>query len=93
MTFDQAKALKEAGLQNYHHNLETARSFFPQICTTHDYEEDVQTVKNIKAAGLSACRLLAANSLMIGNYLTTAGRNPELDKEMIEDLGLDPKFA
>lgn len=47
--------LKEAGAITYHHNLETARSFFPNICTTHDYEEDVETVRNAKAAGLRVC--------------------------------------
>ncbi|MBI5445700.1 MAG: radical SAM protein, partial [Deltaproteobacteria bacterium] len=36
--------LQAAGLRGYHHNLETARSFFPEICSTHDYEEDVATV-------------------------------------------------
>ncbi|NJB68111.1 biotin synthase [Desulfobaculum xiamenense] len=48
-------ALKRAGLSGYHHNLETARSFFPAICTTHDYDEDVQTVRDAMAAGLYVC--------------------------------------
>jgi len=47
--------LKNAGLYRYHHNLETSRSFFPNICTTHDYEEDVETVRVAKGAGLSVC--------------------------------------
>jgi len=51
----KARALKNAGLCRYHHNLETARSFFPNICTTHDYEEDVETLHVAKAAGLSVC--------------------------------------
>lgn len=50
-----ATALKEAGVETYHHNLETARSFFPQICTTHDYEEDVATVRVAREAGLKVC--------------------------------------
>lgn len=50
-----AKALKEAGAGTYHHNLETARSFFPQICSTHDYEEDVATIKAAKKAGMKVC--------------------------------------
>lgn len=50
-----ASALAEAGCVTYHHNLETARSFFPHICTTHDYEEDVNTVRLAKAAGMKVC--------------------------------------
>lgn len=50
-----AKALAEAGCVTYHHNLETSRSFFPNICTTHDYEEDVQTIHLAKAAGMKVC--------------------------------------
>jgi len=50
-----ARALAAAGCITYHHNLETARSFFPHICTTHDYEEDVATVRLAKAAGLKVC--------------------------------------
>lgn len=48
-------ALKDAGLVTYHHNLETSRSFFPQICSTHDYEDDVATVRLAKQAGLRVC--------------------------------------
>ena len=170
----RAEALKAAGLYRYHHNLETARSFFDQVCTTHEYDEDVDTVRAAKEAGLSTCSggiigmgetmeqrielaltlkgldvdcipinilnprpgtplmhqkplspieilitiaifrfilpdkdlklcggkeanlrqllplgiVAGCNSLMTGDYLTTQGRSPELDKEMIEDLGL-----
>ncbi len=52
---ETANALAEAGCKTYHHNLETARSYFPQICTTHDYEDDVQTVRVAKAAGMEVC--------------------------------------
>jgi biotin synthase len=52
---ETAVALREAGMETYHHNLETARSFFPSVCTTHDYEEDVATVRAAKEAGLKVC--------------------------------------
>lgn len=170
-----AMTLKEAGAVTYHHNLETARSFFPQICTTHDYEEDVATVRAAKIARMKVCsggifglgetaaqriemaltlrelevdsvplnflnpiagtrlenasnitpqeclvtiaiyRLLlpdkmitvcggreknlrdlqswmffaGANGTMIGNYLTTTGRNTDDDWQMLRDLELD----
>lgn len=171
---ETALALKEAGAGTYHHNLETARSFFPAICTTHDYEDDVETVRVAKQAGLKVCcggifglgessaqrvelaltlrelavdsvplnflnpiagtRLAETNNLtpleclrtiaiyrlilperkisvcggrehnlrdlqswmflagasgtMIGNYLTTAGRTPQQDWQMLKDLEL-----
>ena len=47
--------LKNAGLERFHHNLETARSFFPKVCTTHSYDKRVQTVLDAKAAGLKVC--------------------------------------
>ena len=55
LTDELAVALAEAGCSTYHHNLETARSFFPNICTTHDYEEDVETVRVAKRAGMKVC--------------------------------------
>jgi len=170
-----AGRLRDAGAVTYHHNLETARSFFPSICTTHDYEDDVATVRNAKAAGMKVCcggvfgmgetveqrlelaftlremdvdsvpmnflnpvpgtplaeadyispleclktialyRLIlpdkritvcggreknlrelqswmflaGANGTMIGNYLTTSGRDEALDRKMLNDLELD----
>jgi biotin synthase len=169
------KILQDSGLKKYHHNLETSRSFFPRICSTHDYEEDVNTIRAAKELGLYVCcggifglgesredrvelaltlaeldvdsvpmnflnpipktplalspllpaleilktvaiyRLLlpqkdiiicggrmvtlrdthplvllaGANGLMTGNYLTTTGRDPALDRQMILDLGLE----
>jgi biotin synthase len=175
LTLDAARPLRDAGLFRYHHNLETSRSYFDHICSTHEYEEDIQTVRVAKEAGLSVCsggiiglgetieqrielaftlrdldvdsvpinilnpiagtplmntpqlapieilitlavfrfilpdkdiklcggkernlrQLLplgiaaGINSLMTGNYLTTTGRNTELDLEMIRDLGME----
>ena len=169
--------LKEAGLHSYHHNLETARSFFPKICTTHDYEDDVRTVRLAKRLGFYICSggvfglgetweqrvelaetlseldvdsipinflnprpstpleeaknltprecltiivlyrfmlpakdivicggrevnlrelqplifAAGANGMMMGNYLTTPGRDSRRDLNMLEDLGLRPR--
>jgi biotin synthase len=169
-----ARQLKESGITTYHHNLETARSHFDKICTTHDYDEDVATVQIAQSAGLKVCSggilglgesweqrvelaftlkeldvdsipinflnaipgtpmetrpllspmealkcialfrminpekditicggrertlrdyqswifLAGANGFMIGDYLTTKGRNTAMDIEMIKDMGL-----
>jgi len=142
LTPEKAQRLKEAGLNCYHHNLETARSFFAEVCTTHPYEEDVQTLRAAKEVGLELCSggifglgesdqrplppvellrsvavfrfllpdrdiricggrafglrelhplvlMAGANGLMIGNYLTTPGRDCRDDLQMIEDLQLE----
>jgi len=175
ITEETALALKEAGVETYHHNLETARSFFPNICTTHDYDDDVGTVRVAKRVGMRVCGggifglgesaahrvelaltlreldvdsipinflnpitgtrlegadfitpldclasiaifrfilpekrisvcggreknlrdlqswifLAGASGTMIGNYLTTTGRPPEQDWQMLKDLGLE----
>ena len=52
---DFFKDLKKAGLNAYHHNLETSESFFSNICSTHDYQDDVDTVKRAKDNGLYVC--------------------------------------
>lgn len=52
---EEALALKQAGLFRYHHNLETSRSYFHNICSTHEYEDDIETNKAAKRAGLSVC--------------------------------------
>ena len=174
MDYETALILKEAGMVTYHHNLETSRSFFPTICTTHDYDLDVETVRAAKRAGLKVCSggifglgesfgqrvemaltlrelevdsipvnfldpvegtalaradflspleclktiavyrfllperqikvcggrernlrelqswifMAGASGMMTGNYLTKAGRDPRVDRKLINDLGL-----
>ncbi len=51
----QLRTLKEAGLNRYHHNLETSKKFFPRICSTHTFDERVETLLAAKDAGLSTC--------------------------------------
>lgn len=50
-----ADRLRKSGLECYNHNLETSRGFFPQICSTHSYEERVQTIQYLKKAGIQIC--------------------------------------
>ena len=52
---DVAKQLREAGLVEINHNLETSRAFFPEVCSTHDYDERINTLKYAKDAGLKVC--------------------------------------
>lgn len=171
----QIEYLRQCGVTMFHHNLETSERYFSSICTTHSYEERIQTLRAIRECGLRSCsggifgmgetledrvdlaltlqqldvdtvpmnflhpidgtpmqdlvpmppmeilRTIAlfrfilpdkeikicggrvvnlrdlqsmifaagANSLMVGNYLTTAGRDPELDWQMLRDLELE----
>ena len=170
--------LKSAGLDRYHHNLETSERFFPLVCGTHSYADKLKTVNAVKSAGISLCSggifgmgetwrdrinmvfllreldvdsvpinflipikgtalghkdflhpfealkvvslfrfilpqkeiricggrmqtlgefnsmvfLAGADSLMIGNYLTTSGRNYDDDFKLIEAYGLTPRI-
>lgn len=52
---NSANALYEAGCGTYHHNLETARSYFGEVCTTHSYDENVDTIKFAKETGMQVC--------------------------------------
>lgn len=55
VTAEQAQALKEVGVSRYNHNLEASENFYSQIVTTHTWQDRVETVKNLKAAGIQAC--------------------------------------
>jgi biotin synthase len=50
-----ANRLKEAGLSCYGHNLESSRRFFPKTCTTHSYDDRLETIGYLKKAGISIC--------------------------------------
>ena len=51
----QYRRLKEAGVTRVHNNLETSRRFFPQICTTHTYDDKIGAIRAAQAAGLTVC--------------------------------------
>lgn len=55
LTPERAIRLRQAGFTSYHHNLETAASHFDKICTTHAYENDLETVRVARAAGFRVC--------------------------------------
>ncbi len=52
---EQAKKLSEAGLVRFHHNINTCKSYHPEICTTHTYEDRINTVKLVKKYGMELC--------------------------------------
>src|SRR5436190_11133571 len=55
MSVERATALREAGVQRVHHNVETAESYYPEVSTTVRYEGRVRTIEAIKEAGLETC--------------------------------------
>lgn len=52
---DTFVALKESGVSMYHANIETSRRNFPNICTTHTFDDKIDCIKNAQAAGLTVC--------------------------------------
>ena len=174
LTSDQADRLKACGVDRVNHNLNTSESHYGNICTTHTYADRVQTLRNVRTAGLEICSggiigmgeshddivsmamelrelkaesipinflnsiegtpfqeideltpqdclralamfrfinpaselrisggreiklrslqslgLYAANSVFVGDYLTTSGQTPEADYQMVRDLGFE----
>ncbi|MFY9916600.1 MAG: biotin synthase BioB, partial [Nocardioidaceae bacterium] len=55
LTQDQVDRLAAMGVHRYNHNLEAARSYFPQVVTTHSYEERWETCEMVRAAGMELC--------------------------------------
>lgn len=52
---EQAKKLAEVGLVRFHHNINTCKSYHPEICTTHTYEDRINTTKLVKKYGIELC--------------------------------------
>ena len=52
---DELSVLKAAGLDRYHHNLETSVQYFPQICSSHGYADKIRTIHAAHSVGLSLC--------------------------------------
>ncbi|HXQ44676.1 MAG TPA: biotin synthase BioB [Acidimicrobiales bacterium] len=55
LTDDQARRLAAGGVHRYNHNLETARSFFGRVVTTHTWDERAETCRRVTAAGMELC--------------------------------------
>ncbi|MDQ6605052.1 MAG: biotin synthase BioB, partial [Actinomycetota bacterium] len=55
ISVDRAQALKEAGIQRVHHNVETAESYYPEVSTTVRYEGRLRTIDAVREAGLETC--------------------------------------
>src|SRR3954449_3982702 len=81
MSVERAKALKDAGIQRVHHNVETAESYYDEVSTTVRYEGRVRTIEAVKEAGLETC---------VGGILNL-GESREQRVEMAFELAeLDP---
>ncbi|MBV8954571.1 MAG: biotin synthase BioB, partial [Solirubrobacterales bacterium] len=55
ISLERAQALKDAGIQRVHHNVETARSYYPEVSTTVRYEGRLRTIDAVRDAGLETC--------------------------------------
>jgi len=55
LTPEQAILLKEAGLSSYNHNLDTSPEHYPKVITTRSYEDRLQTIANVRDAGIQVC--------------------------------------
>jgi biotin synthase len=55
LTDDQARRLAAGGVHRYNHNVETARSYFPTVVTTHSWEERAETCRLVRAHGMELC--------------------------------------
>jgi len=52
---EQAKRLAETGLKRFHHNINTSRSYYPEVCTTHTFDDRINTCKLVKKYGMELC--------------------------------------
>jgi biotin synthase len=52
---EQAKQLADAGLKRFHHNINTCRSYYPEVCTTHSWDDRLNTCKLVKKYGMELC--------------------------------------
>ena len=52
---EQAKKLAQSGLKRFHHNINTCRSYYPEVCTTHSWDDRLNTCKLVKKYGMELC--------------------------------------
>jgi len=92
LTRAQAEELRDLGVHRYNHNLETARSHFPQVVTTHTWEERWETLALVREMGMEVC---CGGIIGMGESLEQraefAGELGELDPDEVPLNFLDPR--
>ena len=92
LTEDQAGRLAAGGVHRYNHNLETSRSYFPQVVTTHTWEERWDTCRLIQAAGMElCCGVLLGMGETDAQRLELIGQLAELQPAEVPVNFLDPR--
>jgi len=82
LTEDHAKRLKEAGMTVYNHNLDTSREYYTEIISTRTYDDRLETLKNVRKAGLEVCS---------GGIIGMGESEDDRLKLLVELANLDPQ--
>ncbi len=89
---DQARRLAEGGVHRYNHNLETSRSFFPQIATTHTWDERYETCLLVRRHGMElCCGALLGMGETLDHRVELLGQLQELDPTEVPLNFLNPR--
>jgi biotin synthase len=92
LTREQAEELRDLGVHRYNHNLETARSHFPRVVTTHTWDERFQTLQLVREMGMEVC---CGGIIGMGESLEQraefAAELGELDPDEVPLNFLDPR--
>jgi biotin synthase len=92
LTEDQATRLAAGGVHRYNHNLETARSFFPSIASTHSWDERFETCRLVRAAGMElCCGALLGMGETVTQRLELLGQLREVDPAEVPVNFLNPR--
>ena len=92
LSADQARRLAEGGVHRYNHNLETARSFFTQVVTTHSWEERYETCRTVRDNGMElCCGALLGMGESDEQRLELIGQLAELDPDEVPLNFLNPR--
>jgi biotin synthase len=92
LTEEKARRLKAAGVDRFNHNLETSERFYPSICSTHKFQDRVNTAKIVKQAGLDlCCGGLIGMGETLDDRVELAFKLKELDTDSAPINFLDPR--
>ncbi|MEO8760193.1 MAG: biotin synthase BioB [Bacteroidia bacterium] len=91
LTEDQAKKLSDAGLYAYNHNIDTSEEFYGDVITTRTYEDRLNTIKNVRKAGMTVCSggiigMGESNEDRIGMLFTLTNLTPQPESVPINGL-------